>query len=272
MRGSSAVPPPVVLNAIDFNDVRFDRSPSPLTTKLFLCSTQRTGSFLLCRAMLYYGLGIPHEYFNTTHISCLGPRFGLTALSDGGQASTDSRLRGEYIDELLRRRTIDGLFSAKLQWWENARYLDNPEGHRLLHGGRFIYLFREDLLAQAISFHVSMETGIWGLDNRVTSTAPSEPRFFDVQLLEARLEELAKADMSWRTFFARNGIAPLFLSYEQIVADLPRAVGTITARFGLPPLRAGDAYRERRVAATKANAPSAADIRANFVAQKQVIG
>jgi len=222
--------------------------------------------------MLRHGLGVPHEYFNTIHIGHLGPRFGLHTLAEGGRAATDPGLRRGYIDELLQRRTIGGVFSAKLQWWEYARYLDNPEGHALLHGGRFIYLFREDMLAQAVSLHVSMETGRWGLDDRVTSTAPPNPRFFDVDLLDARLEELASADMSWRTFFARNGIAPLMLSYEQVVADLPRVLGAITTSFGLAPVQPEGPYRERRVATSNANAPSASDIRANFVAHKKVIG
>jgi hypothetical protein len=44
-----------------------DRPPCPVRAKVFICSTPRTGSFLLCRAMIHHGIGIPHEYFHGRH-------------------------------------------------------------------------------------------------------------------------------------------------------------------------------------------------------------
>ena len=32
--------------------------------KIFICSTPRSGSYMLCRYMINAGLGVPHEYFN----------------------------------------------------------------------------------------------------------------------------------------------------------------------------------------------------------------
>jgi trehalose 2-sulfotransferase len=261
---------PLVLNAFEFNEPRFDAPANSVTTKVFLCSNQRTGSFLLCRALTHHGLGVPHEYFNTAHIGLLGPRFGLGELSDGNRASSDAGLRGAYIDRLLAHRTVSGVFAAKVQWWEYERYLDNAEGHALLNGGHFIFLFREDMLAQAISFHVAMETGRWGLDGRVTSNASPAPRFFDAGLLEARLNQMADADKSWRLFFAKNGLSPLMLSYEQTSADLPGALRMIAAMVGVPPDRVDPPYREDRVVAPVVS-PPASEIRERFLAQSRAL-
>ena len=32
--------------------------------KILICSTPRSGSYMLCRYMINAGLGVPHEYFN----------------------------------------------------------------------------------------------------------------------------------------------------------------------------------------------------------------
>ena len=45
--------------------------------KLFICSTPRSGSYLLCRYMINAGLGVPHEYFNPIIMRQIAPRFGL---------------------------------------------------------------------------------------------------------------------------------------------------------------------------------------------------
>ena len=45
--------------------------------KIFICSTPRSGSYLLCRYMINAGLGIPHEYFNPIVMRQMAPRLGL---------------------------------------------------------------------------------------------------------------------------------------------------------------------------------------------------
>jgi trehalose 2-sulfotransferase len=159
----------------------FDRPTCPVRNKIFICATGRTGSWLLCRAMIHHGIGIPHEYFNAIHIRLLGPRFGIHALADGRQLGFDSVARRAYLAELMHRRTINGIFAAKIHWGQYASYLDNPEGVEMLQRAHFIHLYREDLLAQALSFHVAKETGRWGVDDTVTTPPASAPRAAELQ-------------------------------------------------------------------------------------------
>src|SRR3974390_1066221 len=51
--------------------------------KVFICSTPRSGSYLLCRHMINAGLGVPHEYFNPIVMRQIAPRLGLEADLDG---------------------------------------------------------------------------------------------------------------------------------------------------------------------------------------------
>src|SRR5580704_861797 len=46
-------------------------------SKIFICSTPRSGSYMLCRFMINAGLGVPHEYFNPVIMRQIAPRFGL---------------------------------------------------------------------------------------------------------------------------------------------------------------------------------------------------
>src|SRR3954454_14110809 len=45
--------------------------------KIFICSTPRSGSYMLCRFMINAGLGVPHEYFNPVIMREIAPRLGL---------------------------------------------------------------------------------------------------------------------------------------------------------------------------------------------------
>ncbi len=218
---------------LEISGAAFDRLPCPVREKIFVCSTPRTGSYLLCRAMIHGGIGIPHEYFHWLHAGIIGPRFGIHALRDGAALQTDQAARRQYIAAILRHRTVSGIFAAKIQWWEHARFLANAEGTALFQGGRFIYLYREGLLDQAISCHVSTQTGRWGFDDTVTTSPPAHPRFLDDRLIRSHIEGIARDDMNWRVFFARNGISPLMISYERLRDDPGGTVRAIGKAFGL---------------------------------------
>jgi LPS sulfotransferase NodH/glycosyltransferase involved in cell wall biosynthesis len=250
----------------EISDPDFDQPPCPTRAKVIICCAPRTGSWLLCRAMIHHGIGIPHEYFNARHISLIGPRFGVEALADGRRLGSDDAARRAYIAALMDRRTANGIFAAKIHWGQYASYLDNADGVQLLQQAHIIHLYREDLLGQAISFHVSKETGRWGGDTTVSTRPAATPRFFDTDLIAEHLETLAEADMSWRLYFARNGLSPLSLSYERLRDDVDGAVRNMVGRFGLDvPSGRGDYAEEMPDDARDAQVPPRAEMRARFL-------
>ena len=76
------------------------------------------------------------------------------------------------------------------------------------------------------------------MGNTVTTQVVQNAQFFDNGLVENHLQIIAHQDKEWRLFFARNGILPLFLSYETIKADLPATLRKIVAhtKIELPSL------------------------------------
>src|SRR5438477_1047551 len=79
--------------------------------KIFICSTPRSGSYMLCRLMINAGIGVPHEYFNPVIMRGIAPRFGLATDLQGLKWRPRS-----LIDRLLfgnRDRAAEVQFLAK---------------------------------------------------------------------------------------------------------------------------------------------------------------
>lgn len=251
---------------LDVDGEAFDRPACPLHAKIIICSTERSGSYLLCRAMIRHDIGVPHEYFHWLHAKIIGPRVGLSAFQDSGTLASDARARRDYIAALISRRTVNGIFAAKIHWWQFAHYLNNPEGYELLQGAYFIHLYREDLLDQAVSFHTAWLTGKWGADDTLTTNPAEQPNFFDDHAVMARLETLARDDMNWRVFFACNGISPLRLSYEILSADVEGALKRVVDSFALDVSARDLAYREAApVSGRNSLVPPKSAIKSRFV-------
>jgi LPS sulfotransferase NodH len=182
--------------------------------------------------MIHAGIGIPHEYFNRMNAGIMGTRYGLgTVTSD--DLETDGAKRRAYIAALLEHRTVNGVFAAKIQRGQFRQFFSNYKAIDLFKGAHFIYLYREDLVAQAVSLHMSLLTGRWGIDDVVTTHPAINPNFFDNSLITEIMDDLATQDREWRLFFAKNGIQPLFFSYEGIKDDLSGALRRIVTSFGL---------------------------------------
>jgi LPS sulfotransferase NodH/GT2 family glycosyltransferase len=263
---------PIRYNELQLSSDLLDRPHCPVRAKVFICSTPRTGSYLLCRAMIHHGIGIPHEYFHPLHAAIIGPRVGIDALQNGSLLKTDAGVRRAYIREVMYRRTVNAVFSAKVQWWEFADFLNNREGLELFQNGHFLYLYREDLLAQAISLHISYQTGRWGFDDLITSEPRTEPNFFDNPSINKYLEEISSHDMGWRRFFARHRISPVTVSYESLIADTGGVLRSMVETFGLEVSPTDFAYTEERSTdARDLRLPLASEIKAHFLnAQQQV--
>ncbi|HTV90534.1 MAG TPA: Stf0 family sulfotransferase [Stellaceae bacterium] len=228
--------------------------------KIFICSTPRSGSYMLCRYMVNAGLGVPHEYFNPVIMRQIAPRLGLgdsvaalqwrhKSLRDRLPFRTPDRVAEErflaaYIDRLLPRRCQHGVFAAKIHFDQYFSVLDNPTGRRLLDGALFIHQFREDLLRQAVSRNFSYVTGRWGDDDTVTTAPMPQGDLLDPIGIDRELQTLADEDREWRVLLARNGLSPMSVSYEQLCNDPSAFVAAIAVRLGIDPATLRHGYSE----------------------------
>ena len=257
---------------------------------LFICSTPRSGSYLLCRYMINAGLGVPHEYFNPIIMRQMAPRLGLSAAVDRLQwqkrglkdrlfirnpaRAEEEVFLGQYLAALIPRRCQGGVFAAKVHFDHFTKVLDNPTGRALLAGSVFVHLYREDLLKQAVSALYATMTGRWGIDDTRTTTPLAPELFYDTALLDRILQALAEEDQGWRVFLARNGAAALSISYEQLCEDPFGFVVTMARRLGLDPamLRTGYSEPAGRAQESDPEMPSRTEVTRRYVAAVRVLG
>ena len=234
-------------------------------TKIFICSTPRSGSYFLCRQMIHAGLGVPHEYFNPIVMGQMAPRLGLEndirgltwwprgwkdrlLLRRRRAPAAELAFLRKYVSFLMARRCQGGVFAAKVHFRDFRRTLNNPIGDALLENALFIQLHREDILKQAVSEHFGQLTGRWGIDDSVTTTPAANPNFFDPDAVDRALNDLADQDRGWRVFFARRGVIPLSISYERLVEDPSAFLSTIARRIGIDPATLRRGYGETATA------------------------
>lgn len=194
------------------------------TNNYIICATERSGSTMLCSLLAQTGvLGHPDEYLNQRG----GIGFYLKKYP--------SKNISEYFDQLRRdKASPNGVFGLKTAYVDFEPLVDKALCAELLAPLRFIYLYRKDLLLQAISGALARKTRIWHARNENDSVEASarEVEFSERAILKT-LELIIKERQLWERFFALHSVEPLQISYEQIVADPATVIDQVGEYLGV---------------------------------------
>ncbi|MEU8295930.1 Stf0 family sulfotransferase [Micromonospora sp. NPDC048909] len=219
--------------------------PSGSTDSYFVCATPRTGSSLLLGLLESSGVaGQPQAYFRSPDEPMWADRWQLARTAEGGFDYAD------YVRAALATgRTDNGVFGAKLMWGT----LDELVGklaavHPHLNGNdvallerafgrtRFVFLRREDLVAQAVSWLRAEQTAKWfvGGNGEISGSAGNgqAPRF-DADGIRHFVEVITEHNAAWEAWFASWGIQPHVVRYEQLDADMVTTTNRILDFLGL---------------------------------------
>lgn len=200
-----------------------------------VCSTQRSGSGLLCRALASTGVvGVPTEYFLPAIRRELSERWRCgSALSD-------------YAAALHRHRTTPaGIFGAKLHW-DQLRDL-RAEALGMAAGGPgfdisaeallevfprplFVRLVRRDLDRQAVSFWQAFQRATFSLVADADPGRLGRVRYSFAGIRRCR-EQLALADAHWDRFLRVNDVERMEVEYEPFVHDFEGTVRRVVERI-----------------------------------------
>ena len=206
------------LDAAAWDRPRADVLPSRV---VMICSTPRSGSYLLCRQMIHAGLGIPHEYFRPRTVHALASRWGVT---DGDDA--------RYVDELVRRRSApNGVFCSKLQMHHRAPQFRARE-NLVARADLVVLLVRRDLVAQAVSLQMSLATGLWSFD-ATRGPRASDVRVDDVGLALRLADDLQRQNKAWSVQLAPLGSRLIEVDYESFAPAQGALVRRIAESIGL---------------------------------------
>ncbi|MEU5941446.1 Stf0 family sulfotransferase [Micromonospora sp. NPDC047548] len=222
------------------------RSGPDRVDSYLVCATPRTGSSLLLGLLASTGVaGRPQAYFRAPDEPLWAERWGIARSPDG---SVDYR---DYLAAAQAAgRTGNGVFGAKLMWGTLDELVDRlTTVHPDLAGAdrgllerafgrtRFVYLHRDDVVAQAVSWLRAEQTGTWyvGGDGEISGRggggggAPT----FDADGIQRLVEVIGRHDAAWRTWFAASGVRPYVVSYEELDADMVGVTHAVLDFLGL---------------------------------------
>lgn len=186
---------------------------APRTT-LILAASPRSGSSWLATLIGSTGtLGRPDEWFGPWRTG--GTRSGTIAAAH---------------EAVARSTTPNGVAGIKLFPNHLAALQPHVPLFEWFPRTVWVHLQRRDLLGQAISLWRADASGAWCRPASGEENTPAT--VYSGSAIEAFLRQAAAYDADWRVFFARTGIEPLTLAYEEVAADPRRALRLIADALG----------------------------------------
>ncbi len=204
--------------------------------------------------------GHPEAYFRAPDEPLWAQRWQLPRTRDGGFHY------GDYVAAALGHgRTTNGVFGAKLMWGTLQELIDKLTGvapepaggdvgvlTRTFGATTFVYVRRDDVLAQAVSWLRAEQTGTWYIGGNTEISGDGDtggaPRY-DRQQITELIRTIDEHNAAWRAWFASVGIQPYEVRYEALAADPVAVTHGVLDFLGLQ-LPAGHAIvpRHRRQA------------------------
>ncbi|QND51910.1 hypothetical protein HB779_08335 [Phyllobacterium sp. 628] len=182
-----------------------------------ICTSPRTGSNYLCELISSTNvLGNPDEYFNWPE--------GRLVDDPAHDDSVEGRLR----IALSNGQTQNGIYGLKLFAHQHDIISSKIHWRSYLPNLSFVFLTRRDLIGQAISWALAVQTGKF----RSNQDAFGEPDY-DSDLIEELLLEIVKENARWQLYFAAAGIQPLSFVYEDVISDPKQSLAKLGALMGL---------------------------------------
>lgn len=207
---------------------RESRSRTGHVDSYLICATPRTGSTLLCGLLASTGIaGRPESYFREPDEQSWAARWDIARSSAGAFEYS------EFVRAALAAgRTGNGVFAARIMWGTLEHLVDRlgaahaapADGdldllNRAFGRTGFIHLRRDDVAAQAVSWHRAEQTNVWHRTGRDEPEEPErEPRFHFDQISEL-VRTIEEHNSAWRAWFDSVGIRAHTVRYEDVDAD-----------------------------------------------------
>lgn len=208
---------------------------------LIIATTPRTDSNYLCELLLTtWACGWPAEWFNPATITDFSEKLGLP--------SSPSLLA--YRDAIIAdRHSPNGSFSFKIMWDHLLALFQRLHQEGSLDSGtpsldaldalfpniRFLHLYREDVLGQAISHVRAQISGEWILrDQNALQQRRDKELPYEFQRLNEAVLEIQAMHQAWSRFLQPASDRLLEISYESLLDDLQGSMKRIRDFLAIP--------------------------------------
>jgi LPS sulfotransferase NodH len=202
--------------------------PTQPARHLLICCTPRSASATLS-ALLQASAGIcdSSEYFSVPAEQRYNRRPDVTAMPVHRR-----RINPSYFHRILKLRTRQGVFSARVHETHLKRVIRAGLGHDLLDKAVLVYLRRRNLQDQAISYTVAQATEDWGRHEQ-----PELNRENDIRKLKSayvrNLQWLIHQNSKWQAIFSMLGKPVLEITTEDLAGNAEGAVLAVADHAGL---------------------------------------
>src|SRR5262245_61764694 len=196
----------------------------------FICSSPRTGSTMLGNLLVETGL-----------VGRAGEVFGEVFYRDVVPGLSRRQFDDYLVVQSARRARETPTLGIKLHWYQVESFLYHLRLRRGLTGANdrevieavfpsptFVWMTREDTIAQAVSWWKAMSTGKW----MGTQTARADAEYDEVGIT-GRLRRIEADSRSWSRWFAANEIESLHVVYEELAADPTGQVRRVLEHIGV---------------------------------------
>jgi LPS sulfotransferase NodH len=180
---------------------------------LFLCFTNRCGSnylgYLLASTGAFNAAG---EFFNHNTVLEHSVPKGLQSLS-------------AYFTELSNLVARSGRLAAKASIDQLVMLADTGILDALRGRATYLLIERRDRLGQAISRVIAAQNLRW--TTAQTARVPDSALVFDRAWINREVAEITLAHAAFSQLFSVNGIEPVRITYEALLADAKTALGAL---------------------------------------------
>ncbi len=192
----------------------------PARPIVYLCFTNRCGSNYLAQLLASTGaFNEAGEFFNAETVLHHAARLGLRSLQ-------------AYVSALPELVPARQYLAAKAGADQLVMLADAGV---LQPDTRYILLERQNKLAQAISRVIAIQNARWTTAH--VAVREDSALAYDPAAIAAEIEKIARGNAALYAFFAANGIRPVHITYEQVLADPHHVIDQIATAMDAHPLR-----------------------------------
>ncbi len=223
--------------------------PAPAARTIFLCFTNRCGSAWLASLLFATGrLPRAGEPFNHDQVIKRSAKQQL----DSFAGYCRQLAQGNALDDTGAFKAGHGQLFMLAKWGYIGGLFADPQ---------FIFVTRDDLLDQAISFSIADQTKAWTSRQKPVVGAPEYSR----QDIANRIAGITAGNALFEHFFALNGIRPLRVNYDAMIDNPERILARVSKHIGIPPLE----LNLEKVSLAKQGNATNRDWRARFLASER---
>ncbi|MEJ6403068.1 Stf0 family sulfotransferase [Yoonia sp. 2307UL14-13] len=213
-----------------------------------ICTMPRSGSTLLCDLLKQTKTaGKPDSFFRPQSMADFAARWDVPA-------QTLETFDHSYLGTALDRGTAGtGCFGMRIMWNNIPGLitrLDQLFPQTTTDQGRlqtafgplqFIHLFRRDKVAEAVSYAIAEQSGLWHRNadgTELERVAPPAEPVYDAAHIHRTYRIVTEGGEAWLRWFETHQITPFALAYEDLACDPVRQLHRVLQFLGRDPSKA----------------------------------